>query len=104
MTEIKLDINIALLMLGLNREFYEERKAWKNDKCIFNKTNVEKIRTCVLSETEKYFGHSLENIIGFDEKNLSRKIKKLLMKPEFDEPLPVVLGKIENRPRPNCKF
>ena len=104
MTEIKVNIDTALLMLGLEREFYEERKTWKNSDCLFNKTNVDKIRNCILNETEKYFGYPLEKLIGFDKINLRRNIKKLLIKPNTDEPLPFALGTVESRPRPNCKF
>ena len=61
MTEIKLDINTALLMLGKTREEYEEKKKdIKTKDCIFNKKNVEKIHESILSQTEKYFGFPLK--------------------------------------------
>ena len=105
MTEIKLDIDTALLMLGKTREFYEEKKNDKKSKtCLFNKQNVEIIQNCVVTETEKYFGTSLDKISGFDKGHVRRNIQKLLVKPDKDEPLPIILGKLESRPRPNCKF
>ena len=104
MTEIKLDIDTALSMLGKTREYYEERKAWNSKDCLFNKTNVDKIQNCVLNNTEEYFGITLENIIGFDKKSFRRNIKMLLMKPEENEPSPIILGTVTSRPRPNCKF
>ena len=107
MTEIKLDINIALLMLGKTREEYEEKKKdIKRKDCLFNKKNVEKIHECILSETEKYFGFPLEKLVGFDKKHIRHYIKKLLLKPSDAEkdPQPIILGTVESRPRPSCKL